>query len=68
MAGLRSFKCYRRIKRAYTRKSKYKKKGYVKAVPNSKIVKYVFGDLKKTFPNEISLVSKSNVQIRHNAL
>jgi len=68
MAGLRAFKCYRRIKRAYTRKSKFKKKGYIKAVPNSKIVKYVFGDLKKTFPNEISLISKSNVQIRHNAL
>lgn len=69
MAGLRKGHSYSRIvKRAYTRKSKFKKKGYVKAVPLSKIVKYDMGDLKKDFPKKIHLVSKQAVQLRHNAL
>ncbi len=68
MVGLRKFKCYRRTKRPYTRKSKYKKKGYIKAVPTIKIVKFNMGDQKKKFTNKLSLLSKDKVQIRHNAL
>lgn len=69
MAGLRKGHSYSRItKRAYTRKSKFKKKGYVKAVPVSKIVKYDMGDLIKVFPRKVHLVSKQAVQIRHNAV
>jgi large subunit ribosomal protein L10e len=68
MAGLRAFSCYRKPKRAYTRKSKYKKKGYIKSVPNIKIVKFDLGDLKTEFAAQVDLVSKERIQIRHNAL
>lgn len=69
MAGLRKGHSYSKyFKRAYTRKSKFKKKGYVKAVPTSKIVKYDMGDLKKEFPKKVHLVSKQKVQLRHNAI
>ena len=69
MAGLRKGHSYSKItKRAYTRKSKFKKKSYVKAVPISKIVKYDMGDLKKDFPKKVHLVSKQKVQLRHNAI
>lgn len=68
MASLRAFSCYRKLKRAYTRKSKYKKKSFIRTVPNIKIAKFVYGNLKKEFPVEIDLVSKEAIQIRHNAL
>ncbi len=68
MASLRKGKCYRNITRAYTRKSKYKKKGFIKAVPNHKIVRFHMGDNKKEFPKKVKLVAKEKFQIRHNAL
>lgn len=69
MAGLRKGHAYSKyFKRAYTRKSKFKTKGYIKAVPLSKVVKYDMGDLKKEFPRKVHLVAKQNVQLRHNAL
>src|SRR3990167_8787152 len=68
MVGLRKGKCYRKITRAYTRKSKVKSKAYVKAIPQSKIVKYDMGNLKSNFDHTINLVSTQNLQIRHNAL
>ena len=68
MASLRKAKCYRNVKRAYTRKSKYKKKGYIKAIPSLKIVKFDIGNLKKKFSNEVSLYSKEKIQVRENAL
>lgn len=68
MAGLRAFSCYRKPKRAYTRKSKYKKKGYIKSVPNIKVVKFDLGDLKTDFPVQVDLLAKEHIQIRHNAL
>ena len=68
MASLRPAKCYRRIKRAYTRKSKFKKKGYVKAVPNPKITKYNIGNQKGDYKYRIDLLSKNTIQLRHNAI
>lgn len=69
MAGLRKGHSYSKyFKRAYTRKSKFKKKGYIKASPLSKIVKYDMGDLKRDFPRMVHLVSKQKLQLRHNAL
>ncbi len=68
MVGLRPFRCYRRVKRAYTRKSKYKAKGYIKAVPTSKIVKFNYGNTKKEFPSKVNLFCKQRIQIRHNAI
>ncbi len=66
--GLRPAHCYTTVKRAYTRKSKYKNKSYVKAVPFNKVMKYDMGDIKKDFPVEVDLVSKQHIQLRHNAL
>ncbi len=68
MATLRKGKCYREVKRAYTRKSKYKKKGFVKSTAASKIVKYHMGDTSKDFKKTVKLVSKDKYQVRHNAL
>ena len=42
MATLRKGKCYREVKRAYTRKSKYKKKGFVKSTAAIKIVNTIW--------------------------
>ncbi len=68
MATLRKAKCYRNIERAYTRKSKYKKKGFVKSPTAIKIVKYHMGDTTKDFKKVVKLVSKDKYQVRHNAL
>ncbi len=68
MATLRPGRCYTPIKRAYTRKSKFKKLSFIKSVPPSKIVKFDYGDLQKKFEAEVCMVSKENIQIRHNAI
>ncbi|MEK6906914.1 MAG: 50S ribosomal protein L16 [Nanoarchaeota archaeon] len=68
MAGLRKGHCYSKITRAYTRYSRVKAKNYVKAIPTNKIVRYEMGDPAKTFQYQVSLVSKTDHQIRHNAL
>lgn len=66
--GLRSAKCYRRCKRAYTRISKYKKFSFVKTKPGNKIVKYEMGDPVKQFSHQLSLITHNPVQVRHNAI
>ena len=68
MVAERKFKCYRKVKRAYTRKSRFKVKGYIKAVPTNKLVKFNFGDNKREFPHKVFLVSKEKIQVRHNAI
>ena len=68
MAGLRKGKCYTEIKRAYTRKSKYKGSNFIKAIPTLKIVKFDQGNLQKTFESQIHLFSKQDIQLRHNSL
>src|SRR3989344_2499175 len=68
MATLRKGNCYRNITRAYTRKSKVKSKGFIKTVPNSKIVTFSMGELKGVFSHSIYLIAKTPHQIRHNAL
>jgi len=68
MAGLRKGHCYTPIKRAYTRKSKYKKYSFIKAVPVNRIVRYHMGDVKKKFTYQLHLVSKQAIQIRHNSI
>ena len=68
MATLRKFKCYRHITRAWTRKSKFKRKSYVKAVPVSKVIRYDMGDPKKTFKYSMDLICNEPMQVRHNAL
>jgi large subunit ribosomal protein L10e len=68
MAKIRKASAYRKLERPYTRRSKYKAKSYVRGSPHNKVVKYNMGDLKKKFPHTLHLVSKADVQLRHNAL
>lgn len=68
MAGLRPGRCYRQIERAYTRKSKYKKKAFIKAVPAIKIARFDLGDPKKDYDTRLDLVANETLQIRHNSL
>jgi large subunit ribosomal protein L10e len=71
MAKLRTGAAWSRtsqIKRPYTRKSKYRKKNFIKSSPHSKIVRYEMGNVQKKFEYRLTLIAKRDVQIRHNAL
>lgn len=68
MVGLRKGCCYRKIERAYTRKSKYKSKGYIKAFPPHKISRFEMGEKGKQYEYTVKLISKGTLQIRHNAI
>ncbi|MBW2966656.1 50S ribosomal protein L16 [Candidatus Woesearchaeota archaeon] len=69
MARIRKFSAYRGVEpRAYTRISKFKEKNFVKASPNINIVNFDMGNPKKKFGYELDLVSKSDLQIRHQAM
>ena len=68
MARLRKFVAYRRLKRPYTRTSKYKAKAFIKMTPNVKVVRFVTGNPRKQFEYTLELVSKSSLNIRDNAL
>ncbi|MBW2978464.1 50S ribosomal protein L16 [Candidatus Woesearchaeota archaeon] len=68
MARIRKFSAYRSIERPYTRISKFKKKSYVKSTPHRTTVKFDMGTRKKKFRYKLDLVSKADLQIRHNAI
>ena len=68
MSALRKGHCYTRVKRAYTRHSKYKAKGYIKGITPHKIARFELGNTKGTYTHEVSLVSLKPIQIRHNAI
>jgi len=56
----------------YTRKSKRKAKSYIKAVPNSKVVKTKMGDIKgfdsNSYPIQLNIISRGRVQLRDNSI
>jgi large subunit ribosomal protein L10e len=69
MAKKRKFCAYRRLERPYTRKSKFRKKSFVRASPVSKIVRYDMGNkTKRDWEVVIQLQSKENLNIRDNSL
>ena len=68
MARIRKFVAYRRLKRPYTRVSKFKAEAYIRMAPNVKVVRFNSGDPSKTFAYTLNLLSKSDLQIRDNAL
>ncbi len=68
MAKLRKFSAYRRLERPYTRKSRYRQKSYIRAVPTNKVIRFDMGDSKKTYEYEAILKVNHGIQIRHNAL
>ena len=54
--------------RPYTRISKFRKKSYIRARPNSRVVRYNMGEVNGKFKYTVNLRSKSDMQIRDNAL
>ena len=68
MAKLRKSVASRSMQNAYTRKSKYRKKSFIRSIPTNKVVKFDMGDLKRDFPCQFLLRSKQDVQLRHNCL
>ncbi len=68
MAKLIRACAWRRLERPYTRKSKYRSKAFVRAVPTNKVVKYEMGDLSTKFPFVVRLHSAVDIQLRHNAM
>ena len=68
MAKLKKFAAYRKLERPYTRFSKFREKSFVRAKPNSKVVRYETGNTNKKFQCTLELISKNDTQIRHNAI
>jgi len=67
--GLRPARCYRVWKRAYTRISiRVPKKAYIKGVPGIKLRIFEMGTKDIEYSKVVHLISKEQVQIRHNAL
>ena len=58
----------KKLERPYTRKSKYRKKSFVRATPRNKIIRFIAGNKFKQFPWRLDLISKSDVQIRDIAM
>jgi large subunit ribosomal protein L10e len=67
MAKLRKGRCYTTLERPYTRKSKYKALSYVRSAPVCKVTRFDSGS-KTELPVKIVLVSKVDVQLRHNCI
>ncbi len=73
MASLRKASAYsKRIVVPYTRVSKRRQKSFIKTVPQQKIVKFTMGKEglfnAGKLPYTLKVISKENVQMRHNAL
>ena len=66
--GLRPGRCYTNMKRSYTRKSKFKKFSFIKAVPPMKIIRFDMGNPDKKFTYQLDLISKESLQIRQNSV
>ena len=68
MAKLRKFSGYKALERPYTRKSKFRAKSFVRAVPVNKIIRFDMGNKTKIFPYMLELRVSRPIQIRHNAI
>jgi large subunit ribosomal protein L10e len=68
MVRLRRMRAYRNIERSNTRKSKFRKKSFVKYDPHPKITKFNFGNPNGKFKYSLILVPKSELQIRDSAI
>ena len=70
MVGLRKGTCYRRMEKPYTRKSKYKKKNFIRTIPPHKIARFEMGNKEKLVnaTHLVKMVSEGSLQIRSNSL
>src|SRR3989344_177827 len=62
MVKLRKFVSYRHLERPYTRTSKYRKKAYIRATPNLKIVRFDVGNVQRDYEVTLQLVTKGELQ------
>ncbi|MEM3584792.1 MAG: 50S ribosomal protein L16, partial [Candidatus Woesearchaeota archaeon] len=68
MAKLRKGRAYRKLKRPYTRISKFRNKSFVRMDPHIKVIRFVMGDPNKKFEYTLNLIAKSSLQIRQEAI
>ena len=68
MPKLRKWTAYRRMERPYTRRSKFRKKAYIKVNPARGVVRFVMGDMIKKFRYSLTLKSCKNIQVRNFAI
>jgi large subunit ribosomal protein L10e len=68
MAKLRKFVAYKRLKRPYTRISKYRNKSFVRTRPHSKVIKYCLGNQHKDYECTLYLRTERALNVRHNSL
>lgn len=66
--GIRPARCYRWDSPAYTRIANNTADSFITGIPGTKITHYEMGNLKAEFDTEVTIVSKRDIQIRHNAL
>ena len=59
---------YRHLERPYTRTSKYRKKAYIRATPNLKIVRFDVGNVQRDYEVTLQLVTKGELQMRQEAI
>jgi len=68
MARLRKGVAYRSLERPYTRYSKFRKKSYIRATPNIKVVKFDMGNLTRKFNHQVDLITKDGIQVRQEGM
>lgn len=68
MARLRKGVAYRTLERPYTRFSKFRKKSFIRASPNVKIVRFDMGNLTRSFKYRVDLVSTKGLQVRQESV
>ncbi|MBS3115165.1 50S ribosomal protein L16 [Candidatus Woesearchaeota archaeon] len=69
MPKLRKWTAYRNLEPAYTRRSKFRKKAYIKVNPNRGIVRFIMGDQSpKLFKYSLYLRSAKDIQLRNFAV
>ncbi len=68
MAKKRKSKCYRNMKRPYTRVSKYKKKAFVPSTPHLEVARFDMGNRSRKFPKRVSLLTKEKMQVLDNCM
>jgi large subunit ribosomal protein L10e len=69
MAKKRGSRCYKNLKRPYTRKSKYKKHMYIRGgVPNKRTVKFDMGESNGDFPMRISMFTLQSATLLDNSI
>lgn len=67
MGSLRPAHCYKWDSPSYTRVSKTPSDSYITGVPGNRILHFIFGK-PELYEKEVSIVYKSRIMVRHNAL